>query len=390
MDANRYDVAVIGAGPAGAAAAYVLSSYGMKVCLVDKYTFPRKKLCGGLLTIRTQRIFNEIFNTSWDSVIEFVSDGVRFYYIDTLLNEVKGYKKLFFTNRMLFDNFIAEQAVKSGVKTYFGMSAVGFDANNKIITLDNGREITSDFIVGADGVNSAVSKHLFGKSFDLDHIGFGLEIELDRDTKYADRTYPEIYFGVIKWGYGWVFPKRDTLTVGIGGRLKLNPDMTEKFMEFLNKVLKVSIDKSTIKGHHIPFGHYKKIPGKNNAILCGDAAGLVDPITGEGIAFALQSGKYAAEAIIEASKHNNPNRTIDIYLEKYRKITDMLRQANRLRYLLFPEISESLFIRVLPETDSIPRKHIDLMSGDISYGDYVGFLLSKIFSGGIKHLFGIK
>ena len=176
MENNRYDVTIIGAGPAGSSAAHVLSSYGMKVCIVDKSTFPRNKLCGGLLTIRTQRIFNDIFNISWDPVIEYVSDGIRFYHLNKLLNEVKNYKKLFFTNRVLFDNFIVEQAIKAGAKTYFGISIVNFDENNKVITLEDGRKIVSDFIVGADGVNSAVSKHLFKKPLNLNHIALGLEI----------------------------------------------------------------------------------------------------------------------------------------------------------------------------------------------------------------------
>jgi geranylgeranyl reductase family protein len=390
MENNRYDVTVVGAGPAGASAAHVLASYGRKVCILDKHTFPRSKLCGGLLTIKTQRIFNDIFNISWDSVIEHVSDGVRFYHSNKLLNEVVSYKKLFFTNRELFDNLIVERAIKAGAKTYLGISIVDFDENNKIITLKDGRKIVSDFIIGADGVNSIVSKHLFKKSVDLNRIGLGLEIELERNKKYADRIYPEIYFGVLKWGYGWVFPKKDTLTVGIGGLLKYNPQMTQTFFKFLDTLFKGDFDKNAVKGHYIPYGYYKKIPGKNNILLCGDAAGLVDPITGEGIAYALQSGKYAAQAIIEASTENNSNNALEIYLKKYRTITKELGQANFLRLFLFPKISESLFAKALPMTETLPRKYIDLISGDITYGEYIRFFITKLFKGGIKHLIGFN
>ena len=390
MENNRYDVTIIGAGPAGSSAAHVLSSYGMKVCIVDKSTFPRNKLCGGLLTIRTQRIFNDIFNISWDPVIEYVSDGIRFYHLNKLLNEVKNYKKLFFTNRVLFDNFIVEQAIKAGTKTYFGISIVNFDENNKVIKLEDGRKIVSDFIVGADGVNSAVSKHLFKKPLNLNHIALGLEIELDRNKIYADRIYPEIYFGVLKWGYGWVFPKKDTLTVGIMGLLKYNTNMNQTFLKFINILFKGTFDKSAVKGHYIPFGCYKQIPGKNNILLCGDAAGLVDPITGEGIAFALQSGKYAGQAIIEASTKNNSNKALEIYLRKYRTITSEFRQANFLRLFVFPKISEPLFIKFLATTDSIPRKQIDLISGDITYSEYIRFLIKKFFRSNVKHLTGFN
>jgi menaquinone-9 beta-reductase len=390
MKNKRYDVTVIGAGPAGASAAHILSSYGMKVCILDKHTFPRNKLCGGLLTIKTQRIFNDIFNMSWDSVIEYVSDGVRFYHSNKLLNEVISYKKLFFTNRLLFDNLIVERAIEAGTETYFGISIVDFDESNKIVTLKDGRKIVSDFIIGADGVNSIVSKHLFKKSVDLNRIGLGLEIELERNKICADRIYPEIYFGVLKWGYGWVFPKKDTLTVGIGGLLKYNPQMTQTFFRFLDTLFKGDFDKSAVKGHYIPFGCFKNIPGKNNILLCGDAAGLVDPITGEGIAYALQSGKYAGQAIIEATTQNNSNNALEIYLKNYRIITKEFGQANFLRFLLFPKISESLFVKAFPMTGTIPRKYIDLISGDITYCEYIRFLITKLFKGGIKHLIGFN
>lgn len=388
MKNNRYDVTIIGAGPAGTSAAHVLSSHGMKVCLLDKHTFPRNKLCGGLLTVKTQRIFHDIFNVSWDPVIECVSDGVRFYHANKLSKEVTKYKKLFFTNRVLFDNFLVEQAVKAGSKTYFGISIINFDENGKAVTLKDGRKIVSDFIIGADGVNSIVSKHLFKKSPDLNRIGLGLEIELDRNTIHADLTYPEIYFGVIKWGYGWVFPKKDTLTVGIGGVLKYNPHMTQTFSQFLKMLFKEDFNKIPVKGHYIPFGYYKNMPGKNNILLCGDAAGLVDPITGEGIAYALQSGKYAAESIIEASMKNNSDKALEIYLKKYRAITEEFRQADFLRLLLFPKISESLFAKIFPLTDTIPQKYIDLISGDITYGEFIKFLMIKPFQSGIKKLTG--
>jgi len=386
MGNNRYDVTVIGAGPSGASAAHVLSSYGMKVCILDKHTFPRNKLCGGLLTIKTQRIFNDIFNMSWEPVIEYVSDGVRFYHSNKLLNEVTNYKKLFFTNRVMFDNLIVEKAINAGAETHFGISIDDFDENNKTITLKDGRKIVSDFIIGADGVNSVVSKHLFKKSLDLNRIGLGLEIELDRNKMHADRTYPEIYFGVLKWGYGWVFPKKDTLTVGIGGVLKYNPHMTQTFLIFLDTLFKGAFDKSAVKGHYIPFGSYKSMPGRNNILLCGDAAGLVDPITGEGIAYALQSGKYAGQAIIEVSTKNNSNNALEIYLKKYQTITKELRQANFLRLFLFPKISESLFAKVFPMTHTISEKYIDLISGDITYGEYIRFLISKSFKCCIKKL----
>ena len=187
---------------------------------------------------------------------------------------------------------------------------------------------------------------------------------------------PEIYFGLIDWGYGWVFPKRDTLTVGVGGSLRKNPDLMSSFKDFLRQRFG-EIPAGKIKGHHIPFGDFRRVPGRGNILLCGDAAGLVEPITGEGIAFAMQSGHFAAEAIRDAAKALKPAAALDFYQPRYEAIAASFRHANRLRHLLFPRTAQKLFSKVLPRTSSIPRRHMDLMADEITYADYGKFLLRK-------------
>ena len=129
-----------------------------------------------------------------------------------------------------------------------------------------------------------------------------------------------------------------------------------------------------IKGHHLPFGDYRKIPGRGDILLCGDAAGLVEPITGEGIAFAMQSGLYAAEAIIEAG--GRP--ALPGYRARYREISRDFDHANRLRRLLFPGPCERLFLKALPRSETLPLKHLELMAAEIAYGDYTRHLLGRL------------
>ncbi len=132
-----------------------------------------------------------------------------------------------------------------------------------------------------------------------------------------------------------------------------------------------------IKGHHIPFGDFRRVPGRDHILLCGDAAGLVEPITGEGIAFAMQSGHLAAEAIREAAAAGNPAAALGFYQPRYETIAASFRHANRLRHFLFPRASQNLFSKILPRTASIPRRHLDLMADEITYADYGKFLLRK-------------
>jgi flavin-dependent dehydrogenase len=162
----------------------------------------------------------------------------------------------------------------------------------------------------------------------------------------------------------------------VGGLLRKNPKLMLSFKEFLHQRFG-EIPAGQIKGHHIPFGDFRPNPGRNNALLCGDAAGLVEPVTGEGIAFAMQSGYFAAEAIRDAASAGKPFAALEFYQRRYETIASSFRQANRLRHFLFPRAAQKLFARILPRTASIPRRHMDLMADEITYADYGKFLLGK-------------
>lgn len=383
MADERYDVIVIGGGPAGASAAYTAASRGMRVCLVDKSVFPRDKLCGGLLTLKSKRVFTRIFEADWSPVIQAVSRGAEFYFRKQLLNAVSDYKDMYFTCRRDFDNFLVTLAAKAGATLMQGTAAKELQRERCSVILENGLTLAADFIIGADGVNGVTARSIFGRPFDPETIAFGLEMEVPISGKHPSIADPEIYFGLLPWGYGWVFPKRSTLTAGIGGLWKKNQNMRTDFENFLIQRFG-EMPKERIKGHYIPFGDFRPTPGTKNILLCGDAAGLVEPITGEGIAFAMQSGFYAAEAVLAARQQHKPETAINLYQQTYERIASTFRCANALRVFLFPMRMQSLFAKVLPHSASIPRRHLDLMADDISYGEYIRFLLSKFGTGAFR------
>jgi len=375
----QFDAVIAGGGPAGSAAAYTLAARGFRVAVVDRSAFPREKLCGGLLTPRAKKIFERVFQADWSPAIHRTARGAKFFSREDLLSSVADYRDFHFTCRSEFDALLLALAVKRGATLLEKRTVKSFDPDRNTIHLVEGGEIRADFVIGADGVNSAIARALFGAAFNPHTIGFGLELEVARGGPGREITDPEIYFGLIGWGYGWVFPKRDTLTAGLGGSLRRNPRLVDSFRSFLKERFG-EIPPGRIKGHHIPFGDFRVRPGRGSVMLCGDAAGLVEPVTGEGIAFAMQSGYFAAEAVRAAADAGQPASAYERYLADYETIAAEFRHANRLRHLLFPRAAQKLFSMVLPHAESIPRRHMDLMADEIGYSEYARFLLRKAAS----------
>lgn len=372
---------MIGGGPAGSSAARTLASQGVDVALIDKAVFPRAKLCGGLLTLRSRKLFARIFgDAAWDQAFEYEADGIRLFHRDRCLSEVGGHSALYFTCRHQFDNYLLSLAREQGATLYLGDGLASIDLDQQVCRLQSGEEISYDHLIGADGVNSTVARTLFGTAYNREKIAFALEMDVDRALLQREVTRPEIYFGVVKWGYGWVFPKRDTVTVGVGGIQARNPQMKKDFEAFLCSVFG-TMPPGKIKGHHLPFGDYKPTPGANKVLLAGDAAGLVEPITGEGIAFAMQSGYFAAQAVLEAQASGGRVPALAAYQRHHKAITQVLDHANRLRYLIFPQACERLLVKALPRSTQVTRLHLDLMADEIGYGDYARRLGVRVLKG---------
>ena len=311
----KYDTIIVGAGPAGSSAAYLLAKAGMRVLLIEKYAFPRNKLCGGLLSGRSDKIFRQIYQSGWEPRLDYVAKGMRLYYQEHFLNELNDERVLHLTTRELFDTYLVELATQQGAAFLQQAPVREVDAATHTVILQNGTTYQADFIIGADGVLSCVAQSLYPGVIKTQRFTLGLEIEIPREDVQSDVTIPEIYFGVVKWGYGWVFPKSDTITVGLGGIWRKNPHIKQQFQSFLEQRFG-SISTIPFRGHFLPLHRYRHASGKSAILLAGDAAGLVEPITGEGIAFAMQSGQFAAQAILEAAENNRPTLAYAIYRKK--------------------------------------------------------------------------
>ena len=249
-----FDAVVVGAGPAGAATAAVLAGLGVRVALIDRARFPREKLCGGLLSERSVGAIRGVFGASCTFPIEVTSTGATVFDREKRLVRVSNCKPVHFTSRRDFDASLVAVATSRGATLVEGTGVKALDSSAARIELEDGRVLSAPFVVGADGAGSRVRK-LLGVRMDRDGFAIGLETQVPRDSISRDITDPEIYFGLVEWGYAWVFPKRTMLTVGIGGLAARNPDMRARFRQFAIAALG-RVPDERVCGSPIPFGNF--------------------------------------------------------------------------------------------------------------------------------------
>ncbi len=341
MKRGRYEAVVIGGGPAGAAAAYTLAAAGRQVCVIDKAMFPRDKLCGGGLTFRAKRAFEQTFGQRWRADLFNTSHDVQFHAHGRFIAAFRSGTPIDFMMRAAFDHYLIGLAERAGAALRLGDAVAAIDAERQSVTLRSGAEIGFDCLIGADGVNSIVAKALYGRAFDPAQTAFALEAEVPRSLLSRQGDIVEFDFTAARWGYGWVFPKPATVTIGVGGLHRLNADLRQRFARYV-AAKGLRLDDLKVKGQFLPAGDIRSVPGRGNILLCGDAAGAVDPISGEGIPFALWTGAAAGRAVAVALAQPGAD-ALTLYRRDYDAIVAPLLRARRWRWLIYPRYVQPVF-----------------------------------------------
>jgi geranylgeranyl reductase family protein len=287
---ERFDAIVVGAGPAGSTAAYRLATVGARVLLLDKARFPRDKPCGGGLTARALR---ELLFTV-DPVVE--DRATRF----TLraryrggFERVSAEPLVVLTQRRRLDAFLAERAAEAGADFRDGVRVS--DVSETSIRVD-GLEVACETLIGADGANGITGRAL-GLAREVER-GVALEGNVRR-AEDAFRGRMALEFGVVPGGYGWVFPKGDHVNVGVGGWAAEGPRLREHLQRLCGEHA-IPFDRvESLRGHHLPMRRPAARLARGRAAVVGDAAGLVDPFSGDGIFEALLSARLASAAVLD-------------------------------------------------------------------------------------------
>lgn len=336
------DVLIAGAGPAGSMAAWVLARQGFSVLIVDRAAFPRPKLCGGLLTWKSIRLLEHVHGLRPTDLIEAgvvdtVTDGFAMHYRERCLAQGRFAYPFHLLDRSAFDAFLLAQARAAGAKVVEQCAAR--DCNPAGALRTSHGPLSGRFIIGADGINSVIRQRC---GVDKTRWNKDLAAAIEISAPWADvprRTdRPELFAGVLPAGYGWFFPNRDRAILGICGLPGHTRNFRQAFLDFLG-VLGVDdpegfVRRHPLRGHPLPYGNALDRPWSGNTLLIGDAAGLADPLLGEGIFYALLSGWYAAEAIAQALRGSgHPGPAYQARLDRF--VRPEIRGANRLRWLLF-------------------------------------------------------
>lgn len=340
-----FDVAVVGSGPAGSAAALALARSGVRVVILEKAALPRYKTCGGGLLARTLRRLPMDLR----SVIESECFTAELHHHGPQLTYSTHRDEPIVTMVMRdrFDHLLTRAAETAGARVFTSTAVMEVRIEEKEVRLlTTGVEIAASFVVAADGVTSIVARKAGFP--ELRQVIPALECELTvepgRFAQYS--SVARFDFGLTPHGYGWVFPKKNHLSVGVlttrRGSCNLNAEY-QRYVERLGLTEPLAEERH---GYMIPLSPRAKLFQTPRVFLVGDAAGLADPVTAEGISAAVQSGQLAAEAI--ASNQSDAEAAIWAYREKLNQsLLPNLRVARAFARGLydFPRVRGWLFAR---------------------------------------------
>lgn len=371
-----FDVLVVGAGPAGAAAAFTAARAGLAVAVIDKAVFPRDKLCGGLYSGRARSYHRAIFGDDIDDALHSTKTEIEFWHRSDCIGQLEDVPPLFLTMRYDLDAALLSRAIAAGAVDLTGQRIDRIDLARGALHLSDGRRATWRVLIGADGVNSIVARALYGAPFRRETIGLALEIEATGAHLSPDSPL-RIDFSAARGGYGWRFPKPGSSTIGVGGPLADNPDLKADMADYM-ELFGIGAEAYKVQGHFIPCGDFRRRPGQGAVLLAGDAAGLVDPITGEGIAHAMQSGAFAAQSAAEAIRAGQPARAARAYRARLGPMHRSLRIARLIRPVLFASLMQQTLGQSFRASSTLKHMYLQILGGELEYDQLLAALALRL------------
>lgn len=360
-----YDLIVIGMGPAGSTAAYEAASRGLSVLALDQARFPRYKTCGGGLSPKIQKLIDIRNEPSLEQTItslrlSFLSRKETFHFSQPISYMVM---------RETFDQMLVNRAVKRGAVLNEGIKVLRIkEGKEEIIVHSDQKSFRGKLVIGADGALGITTRFL------NPHLKIknapGMEGEFNTSAEIDSSTI-EIEVGHTPNGYGWIFPKREIVSIGAAA-FRGNRSIKNSYRNYLSSIFSEKPQPLQETGHPIPIFSNRRVRlASERILLAGDAGHLVDPFFGEGIYYAMRSGELAGEFskrfIQEGASPSEYQRGIE------NEFYPEFRGAMRLAWLVyrFPE----LFFNLTLKHPGIIPLYADVLSGKRPYRSFLSTVL---------------
>ena len=287
-----YDAIIVGAGPAGGSAAYFLSRAGMRVVVLERARLPRYKPCGGAVPLRQL----ERFSLPLDQLIESRIVAARYRLGEREVRVRLEPDSVVTVMRDRLDSLLLAQG-QAEVRDGVAVAGIEESDTEVLVTTARGERLAGRYLVGADGANSTVARAAGLRASRALCPAIQAEVAPPAEVMDDFAGTLAFVFGEVPGGYLWVFPKSDHLSVGIGVVRHSARGLRQVLAGAMGH-LGIPLEGVALSGHSLPLYAGREPLSTSRVLLAGDSAGLVDPITGEGIRFAIESGKMAAETIL--------------------------------------------------------------------------------------------
>lgn len=357
---KEFDLIIVGAGPAGSTLGYHMARSGFKTLIIDKEAFPRYKACGGGLPPRTVGLLDFDVSHLFSNTVH----GVKLSCGPKVSVDFFGGTTVHLVHRKEFDDFLLKKAIEQGVEFIGGEFVTGIKENAdsvEVITKKN--RYSAKYLAGCDGARSVVARALGFKQKNLSFC-IDADVYLPEDVLAAQKDYACLDTNCVPKGYGWVFPKDNFVSVGLGTTRRKIPKFKSYFRDFIARMPET---KGAYKVEfHGGFNPYYVRGAKHwnsrRTILAGDSTGLVDPLSGEGIYYAIRGAIVAAEVLASDAGTDEYSRRIgELFLPD-------LNIARRMASVYYhtPKIIFRTFMKARRA-----RRYMELfarlMAGEISY-----------------------
>ena len=364
---TKYDVAVVGGGPSGSTTAHHLARAGASVVVLDRARFPREKPCGGGVTARAYAQAP----VDLTPVVEQRITRLRFSFrLGAYFDHSYPRTLAYMTQRHRLDHFLLQQAEDAGAAVQDGRQVRGVELTTEGVRIAVGGEtIEASVVVGADGANGVVARCVGLRPVRQPPVA------LEANFRYTKGEAPEewrdllaLELGSMEGGYGWSFPKADHFNVGCGGFHNVGEKLRGHLASLRHHYDLDEVAMENIRGHHVPTRDDGAPIVRSRALLAGDAAGLVDPISGEGIYSAFVSGRLAADAILRFLDGRSP----DLYPYEAaieRELMVDIRAATWLRDAY--HYSPGLSFWVMRHSKLMRQGLCQLATGERTYSDFL-------------------